>query len=77
MVCLNSKNATEDSFLNMMNVLLSPDMSEEMKKRTLEKDYQIPMTSNLGEELSLMCNLSEYVEEAATKRVWKKVKSVH
>lgn len=63
MVCLNEKTKTEDDFLKMLNVLLSPEMPKKEKKQTLEDDYQIPMNNELGRELNIMCNLSELVEE--------------
>ncbi len=52
----------------MLGVLLSPDMAAELKIRYLEREFDIPMESNMGEEMNLMCNLSDYVEELGIKK---------
>lgn len=63
MVCLDEHSKSENTFLNMMNTLLSSYLDVSTKKRILQNEYQIPMNDNLGEEMNLMCNLSEYVWE--------------
>lgn len=68
MVCLNTKKGTDDQFLQMMNVLFDSEMPEKEKKERLEKQYEIKMENELGEELSLMCNLSDVVEEKAREK---------
>lgn len=72
MVCLNGGKQTDDPFLSMMNTLLDPEIEAEKRKEILKEKYQIPMEYHLGEELSLMCNLSEYVEEIAMEKGIKK-----
>jgi predicted transposase YdaD len=73
MICLNQKkeDQTNDSFLKMMNLLLNSHISAKEKKKILQTDYHIPMTIRLGEELNLMCNLSDLVEEEAREKALK------
>ena len=47
----------------MMNTLLSLEKTYEEKRGRLEEEYHIGMTSEMGKEWSLMCNLSDLVEE--------------
>ena len=47
----------------MMNTLLSLEKTYEEKRSRLEEEYHIGMTSEMGKEWSLMCNLSDLVEE--------------
>lgn len=61
MICLNETQKSDNAFLNMMNILLSPTIPVEKKKYLLENDYHIPMDDGLGKEMDLMCNISEYV----------------
>lgn len=55
----------------MMNLLLNSHISAKEKKKILQTDYHIPMTIRLGEELNLMCNLSDLVEEEAREKALK------
>lgn len=63
MVCLNTKKETEDQFLGMLQTLFNTDLAEKEKKERLEQEYEIQMENGFGKELSLMCNLSDTVEE--------------
>ena len=63
MVCLNTKKETEDQFLGMLQTLFNTELSEKEKKERLEQEYEIQMENGFGKELSLMCNLSDTVEE--------------
>lgn len=63
MVCLNREEKTEDIFMNFMNMLFDPKLSMENKKQKLEQEYQIPVEAELRKGLSLMCNLSDVIEE--------------
>ena len=63
MVCLNTKKETEDQFLGMLQTLFNTELAEKEKKERLEQEYEIQMENGLGKELSLMCNLSDTVEE--------------
>ena len=61
-ICLNSKRTDGSSLTKMLNILLSPRISAETKINTLSSEYQITMER---EEMTHMCNLSDYVEEMA------------
>ena len=60
---LNEKAETENQFLQMMNVLLSPIISFDRKKEILVEQFSLRMESGLFREVDLMCNLSGYVEK--------------
>ena len=62
MVCLGEGN-TDNDLLRLLDVLLASDKKADEKKEILEKDFQIPMTEKLEEEVERMCNLSEGVEQ--------------
>lgn len=63
MICLGKDDTgCENGLLNMLSTLLSPDLDKEDKKQTLENDFDIPMTVEFEQEVSEMCNLSDYVE---------------
>lgn len=61
-VALNDKIPAADDFLEMMNVLFSVEKQAEEKKAILERQFHIPMQTDLGKEIGLMCNYSDYVE---------------
>lgn len=63
MVCLNTKKEAEDQFLGMLQTLFNTELAEKEKKERLEQEYEIQMENGFGKELSLMCNLSDTVEE--------------
>ena len=63
MVCLNTKKETEDQLLGMLQTLFNTELAEKEKKERLEQEYEIQMENGFGKELSLMCNLSDTVEE--------------
>ena len=62
-IALNEKADSEDELIGMMNTLLSLEKTYEEKRSRLEEEYHIGMTSEMGKEWSLMCNLSDLVEE--------------
>ena len=68
MVCLNTKKETEDQFLGMLQTLFNTELAEKEKKERLEQEYEIQMENGFGKELSLMCNLSDTVEERGIKK---------
>ncbi len=73
MVCFNEKrmleapentdNPNAEKMLRLFNVLLSSGVELEEKKQILEEEYDIPMTQELDEEVSNMCNFSRGVIE--------------
>lgn len=62
-VTLNEHQPAENELLKMLNTLLSPELGYEEKTRTLAEKFGLPLKRKSGEELNLMCNLSEYVYE--------------
>ena len=52
----------------MLGVLLSQTIKARTKINQLETEFDIPMQNDMGEELSQMCNLSDYVEELGVKK---------
>lgn len=52
--------------------LLSNELNENQKFDILEKEYDIPVNTELREEVSVMCNLSLGIEERAEARAEKK-----
>ena len=49
----------------MLDVLLSQDTEPSEKKKILEEEFGIPMTTKLEGDVSVMCNLSKGVYENA------------
>lgn len=60
-VALNEKTDSKDPCVTMLNTLFSPQIDTNTKVNLLETQYQIPVKRKFREELSAMCNLSEYV----------------
>lgn len=61
-VTLNDKKPVTDEFLEMMLVLFSVGKQAEEKRRILEQQFHIPMQTDFGKEIGLMCNYGDYVE---------------
>ena len=68
MIYLNSHVSREKGFFDMLNTLLSPELDVKTKKQILRNEYQIPMEREVLKEVSLMCNLSEWVLETGIER---------
>ena len=63
MICLGSdEDGTENELLRLLDVLLSSEKKAKEKKEILEKEFHIPMTERIEEEVEYMCNLSDGVE---------------
>ncbi|MCD7714915.1 MAG: DUF1631 domain-containing protein [Lachnospiraceae bacterium] len=68
-VTLNENMATDNIFLQMMNMLLSKTKTYNEKRWELETRFHIPMDREpLGKELEFMCNLSDLVEEQGIRK---------
>ena len=66
MLCIGEpEDDTGTEILDLLNVLLSSKAEPEQKCRVLENEFQIKMTQQLNQEVSLMCNLSKGVEDRA------------
>ena len=65
-LCDREKPSNE--LTGMLNVLLSPDIPAQDKKKQLAEKYDMKMEDGLGKEVDLMCNLSGYVEKKAIER---------
>ncbi len=61
-VALNEKKPSGDKFLKMLNVLFSVEKCAEEKRDILERQFHIPMQTDFGKEMGIMCNYSDYVE---------------
>ena len=59
----DAEEKTDSEILNLMNTLLSSEVSVSEKKRVLRDDYQIAITEELESEVAEMCNLSQSVRE--------------
>lgn len=68
LITLNEKTKTDDELLRMLNLLFSEEIDYQKKKRELEESYRLNVSSQLGEEMYLMCNLSDLVEERGVQR---------
>ena len=56
------------SVLRLLDVLVSSELQPAKKKTILTKDFDVPMTTKLNEEVNEMCNLAEGIREKAEKR---------
>lgn len=65
---LNENLSSGNQLLNMLNVLLSTDMSLASKKQRLQDDFSMVMERSLEKEVSAMCNYSGYVMEKGIER---------
>ncbi len=64
MICLgSSSDKNYNGTLKLLDVLLSDEIGSEEKRKTLQNDFDIPMTKTLDREVNLMCNLSKGVWE--------------
>lgn len=62
-ICLGNKQGQNyDGILKLLGVLLSTDATPAEKKQILQDEFNIPMTQTMDREVSLMCNLSQGVE---------------
>ena len=63
-ICIDSASPEYgDRLIHLLNTLFSGENTAEQIETILEKEYHIPKTYDLGEEVSAMCNLSEMIEE--------------
>ena len=60
---LNENTDIPDEFPEILSTCFSRKLTSKEKIERLEKDYHIPMNHGLGEEMKIMCNLSEAIEE--------------
>ena len=58
-----NEHGSDASLLRLLNTLLASDTSPAEKKRILEDEFDIPMTQSMDREVSLMCNLSQSIED--------------
>ena len=67
LICLgNSAQQSEDELIKMLSVLLSRDITPNIKKEALQNEFGIPMTSNLESEVGNVCNLSQGIVDDVT-----------
>ncbi len=64
LLCLGDMgDETENSALDLLNILLSIKDDPDEKLQRLKEQFQIPITQGLDREVSLMCNLSKGIED--------------
>lgn len=69
MICPgNSEDEKYTGILKLLDVLLSSERRPQEKKKILEEDFSIKMTTALESEVSIMCNLSKGVEEKGIRK---------
>ena len=68
-------NADDKSVLKLLDVLLSSTKKPDEKRQILEKDFDIPMSYSMSEEVNIMCNLGEGIYEQAAVDTTIKVKA--
>ena len=56
----------------LIGALLSSELKEQEKLDIIEHEYNIPISQEFREDVSIMCNLSTGIEERATERATKK-----
>ena len=69
----NPDQAKGEPILRLLDVLLSAERQPDEKKDILEKDFDIPMTVTMKEEVQIMCNLGEGLYEKAYEEACEKV----
>ncbi|MGN0299523.1 MAG: hypothetical protein ACI4C1_10155, partial [Lachnospiraceae bacterium] len=64
MICLGTEHQENyNGVLKLLQTLLSPDLEANEKKSLLQNEFDIQMTENMESEVSIMCNLSDEIEE--------------
>ena len=56
----------------LIGALLSSELKEQEKLDIIEHEYNIPISQEFREDVSIMCNLSQGIEERATERATEK-----
>ncbi len=56
----------------LIGALLSSELKEQEKLDIIEHEYNIPINSELREDVRIMCNLSTGIEERATEKATEK-----
>ena len=64
----NADQAKNEPILRLLDVLLSREKQPEEKKEILERDFDIPMTVAMKEEVQVMCNLGEGIYEQGERK---------
>ena len=54
---------TENNLLNLLRLIFKQNLSGAEKRKLLEQEYDMKLTEDMGEELNMMCNLSEGILE--------------
>lgn len=58
-ICLGKTKDTENSILNLLNLLLSSSFTVEEKMESIRNEFQIPLSDDFGKGVDYMCNLGE------------------
>jgi hypothetical protein len=57
----------------LIGALLSQELTESEKLNIIENEYDIPVSSDIREDVNFMCNLSQGIVEQTTEKVTKEV----
>ena len=68
----NADQAKGEPILRLLDVLLSSEKQPDEKKDILEKDFDIPMTTEMSKEVQSMCNLGEGLFEKAYEKAYER-----
>ena len=52
-----------NKLINLLRLIFKEDLTATEKTERLIRDYDLQLTEEMGEELNIMCNLSEGIEE--------------
>ncbi len=62
------RRKTKDRALELLRLVFKENISAAKKKKRLDSEYDMDLTSDMEEELKTMCNLSEGIAERAEAR---------
>ncbi len=65
------RRKTKDRALELLRLVFKENISAAKKKKRLDREYDMDLTSDMEEELKTMCNLSEGIAERAESRGFK------
>ena len=57
-----------NKLINLLRLIFKEDLTATEKTERLIRDYDLQLTEEMGEELNIMCNLSEGIEERGIAR---------
>ena len=61
MICLGQPDHRQEDIIHLLSVLLSTEMDPDVKKKILEREYDIPMTIEMKREAETMCGIGHAI----------------